>query len=61
MSLWSEVGDNLDYYLIYGGTMDSVIAVSLSDREGAFVRKMGLRLLARRSIIKTAMNIKRCE
>ena len=26
MSLWSEVGDNLDYYLIYGGTMDSVIS-----------------------------------
>ena len=25
-SLWSEVGDNIDYYLIYGNTMDDVIA-----------------------------------
>src|SRR3972149_8386168 len=26
MSLWSEVGDNMDYYFIYGKTMDEVIA-----------------------------------
>jgi alpha-D-xyloside xylohydrolase len=26
MSLWSEVGDNIDYYFIYGKNMDEVIA-----------------------------------
>jgi alpha-D-xyloside xylohydrolase len=26
MSLWSEVGDNMDYYFIYGKNMDDVIA-----------------------------------
>lgn len=26
MSLWSDVGDNVDYYFIYGKTMDNVIA-----------------------------------
>jgi len=25
-SLWSEMGDNIDYYFIYGSTMDDVIA-----------------------------------